>query len=114
MVVTASFVSILIAAVAGAGRCFGWQPPAKVSMMIMRPPRPSPTAFGPPLDFRKHDLEQLDTGRQKPRGSEFSVSPDQSASFESTYNWKIEIKKYLFVNSLGKKPVIVTTHAPLQ
>jgi hypothetical protein len=31
-------VSILIAAVAGAGRCFGWQP-AKVSMMIMRPPQ---------------------------------------------------------------------------
>jgi hypothetical protein len=32
-------VSILIAAVAGAGRCFGWQPAAKVSMMIMRPPQ---------------------------------------------------------------------------
>src|SRR6266478_7832628 len=32
-------VSILIAAVAGAGRCFGWQPLAKVSMMIMRPPQ---------------------------------------------------------------------------
>src|SRR6516162_3861650 len=31
-------VSILIAA-AGAGRCFGWQPLAKVSMMIMRPPQ---------------------------------------------------------------------------
>jgi len=27
-------VSILIAAAAGAGRCFGWQPLAKVSMMI--------------------------------------------------------------------------------
>ena len=31
-------MSILIAA-AGAGRCFGWQPLAKVSMMIMRPPQ---------------------------------------------------------------------------
>src|SRR4029077_4981173 len=31
--------SILIAAVVGAGRCFGWQPLAKVSMMIMRPPQ---------------------------------------------------------------------------
>ena len=35
-------MSILIAAAAGAGRCFGWQPLAKVSMMIMRPtPRSS-------------------------------------------------------------------------
>jgi hypothetical protein len=32
-------VSILIAAAAGAGRCFGWQPLAKVSMKIMRPPQ---------------------------------------------------------------------------
>ena len=32
-------VSILIAALAGVGRCFGWQPRAKVSMMIMRPPQ---------------------------------------------------------------------------
>jgi hypothetical protein len=32
-------VSILIAAVAGAGWCLGWQPRAKVSMMIMRPPQ---------------------------------------------------------------------------
>ena len=31
-------MSILIAT-AGAGRCFGWQPLAKVSMMIMRPPQ---------------------------------------------------------------------------
>jgi hypothetical protein len=27
------------AVVRGAGRCFGWQPAAKVSMMIMRPPQ---------------------------------------------------------------------------
>jgi hypothetical protein len=33
---------MLIAAVAGAERCFGWQPPAKVSMMIMRPPQQLP------------------------------------------------------------------------
>ena len=32
-------VSILIAAGAGVGRCFGSQPRAKVSMMIMRPPQ---------------------------------------------------------------------------
>jgi len=32
-------VSILIAAGAGVGRCFGWHPRAKVSMMIMRPPQ---------------------------------------------------------------------------
>jgi hypothetical protein len=32
-------VSILIAVVVGAGRCFGWQPLAKVSIMIMRPPQ---------------------------------------------------------------------------
>src|ERR1700720_2906170 len=32
-------VSIPIAAVADAGRCLGWQPRAKVSMMIMRPPQ---------------------------------------------------------------------------
>jgi hypothetical protein len=32
---------MLIAAVAGAGRCFGWQPLAKVSMMIMQLPRHS-------------------------------------------------------------------------
>jgi hypothetical protein len=32
-------VSMLTAAVAGAGRCFGWQPAAKVSMMIIRPPQ---------------------------------------------------------------------------
>ena len=32
-------VSILIAAVPDAGRCFGSEPPAKVSMMIMRPPQ---------------------------------------------------------------------------
>jgi|SRR5580693_3387054 hypothetical protein len=30
---------MLTAAVAGAGRCFGWQSAAKVSMMIMRPPQ---------------------------------------------------------------------------
>src|SRR5215470_19570926 len=30
---------MLSAAVAGAGWCFGWQPAAKVSMMIMRPPQ---------------------------------------------------------------------------
>src|SRR5437667_12811961 len=29
----------LIAALAGVGRCFGWPPRAKVSMMIMRPPQ---------------------------------------------------------------------------
>src|SRR3984893_7165728 len=32
-------VSTLIAAAAGTGRCFGWQPLAKVSMMILRPPQ---------------------------------------------------------------------------
>jgi hypothetical protein len=32
-------VSILITADAGVGRCFGWQPRAKVSMMNMRPPQ---------------------------------------------------------------------------
>src|SRR5215467_9686835 len=32
-------VSIPIAAVADAGWCLGWQPRAKVSMMIMRPPQ---------------------------------------------------------------------------
>src|ERR1700688_4310410 len=32
-------VSILIAADAGVGWCFGWQPRAKVSMMNMRPPQ---------------------------------------------------------------------------
>jgi hypothetical protein len=32
-------VSIAIAAVADAGWCLGWQPRAKVSMMIMRPPQ---------------------------------------------------------------------------
>jgi hypothetical protein len=32
-------VSISIAPVADAGRCLGWQPRAKVSMMIMRPPQ---------------------------------------------------------------------------
>src|SRR6516164_6081893 len=32
-------VSIPTAVVRGAGRCFGWQPAAKVSMMIMRPPQ---------------------------------------------------------------------------
>jgi len=30
---------VVAGATAGAGRCFGWQPPAKVSMMIMRPPQ---------------------------------------------------------------------------
>ena len=29
---------MMTAAVAGAGRCFGWQPAAKVSTMIMQPP----------------------------------------------------------------------------
>ena len=32
-------VSILMAAVAVVGRCCGWQPGAKVSMTIMRPPQ---------------------------------------------------------------------------
>jgi hypothetical protein len=32
-------VSLVIAARTGAGRCFGSQPDAKVSMMIMRPPQ---------------------------------------------------------------------------
>ena len=32
-------VSILIAVGGGPRRCFGWQPLAKVSMMIMRPPQ---------------------------------------------------------------------------
>ena len=32
-------VSILIAVAADVGRCFGSQPRAKVSMMIMRPPQ---------------------------------------------------------------------------
>ena len=32
-------VSMLSAVAAEVGRCFGWQPAAKVSMMIMRPPR---------------------------------------------------------------------------
>ena len=32
-------VSILIVAEAGVGRCLGWQPRAKVSMMNMRPPQ---------------------------------------------------------------------------
>jgi hypothetical protein len=41
-------VSILIAAGAGVGRCFGSQPRAKVSMMIMRPPR------------GRHPFEQID------------------------------------------------------
>jgi hypothetical protein len=31
-------VSILIAGGTGVGRCFGWHPPKKVSMMIMRLP----------------------------------------------------------------------------
>src|SRR5215471_5433248 len=31
-------VSMLTAVVARAGRCFGWPPAVKVSMMIMRPP----------------------------------------------------------------------------
>ena len=30
---------MLSAAGVGAGRCFGWQPAANVSMMIMRPPQ---------------------------------------------------------------------------
>jgi hypothetical protein len=32
-------VSILIVAEAGVGRCLGWPPRAKVSMMNMRPPQ---------------------------------------------------------------------------
>jgi hypothetical protein len=32
-------VSILIVAGAGVGRCLGWHPRSKVSMMIMRPPQ---------------------------------------------------------------------------
>src|SRR5215472_4058183 len=72
-------VSIPIAAVADAGWCLGWQPRAKVSMMIMRPPQhrqgrgstrgwsarkppyePEETmlltrlAAGPPLQTRQH------------------------------------------------------------
>jgi len=54
-------VSMLIA-VAGAGRRFGWQPPAKVSMMIMRPP-------------------QQRQGRGRTRGWSAAVVSDVSACF---------------------------------
>src|SRR5215831_15824990 len=55
-------VSILIA-VAGAGRCFGWQPLAKVSMMIMRPPQ------------QRH-------GRGSTRGPSAAAVSNVSAGFE--------------------------------
>jgi len=54
---------MLTALVAGAGRCFGWQPAAKVSMMIMRPP-------------------QQWQGRGSTRGSSAAVASEVSASFE--------------------------------
>ena len=52
-----------IGAPAGAWRCFGWQPPAKVSMMIMRPPQ------------KRH-------GRGSTRGSSAAAVWDVSACFE--------------------------------
>jgi hypothetical protein len=55
-------VSILIAAVAGAGRCLGWQPRAKISMMIMRPPQ------------QRH-------GRGSARGSSAAAVADVSVCF---------------------------------
>ena len=55
-------MSILIAA-AGAGRCFGWQPLAKVSMMIMRPPQ------------QRH-------GRGSTRGPSAAAVSNVSAGFE--------------------------------
>src|SRR5260370_1265875 len=55
-------VSIPIAAVAGVGRCFGWQPRAKVSMMIMRPPQ------------QRH-------GRGNTRGSSAAAVADVSGCF---------------------------------
>ena len=56
-------MSILIAAVAGAGWCLGWQPRAKVSMMIMRPP-------------------QQRQGRGSTRGSLAAAVADVSAGLE--------------------------------
>jgi hypothetical protein len=55
-------VSMLTAVVAGAGWCFGWQPAAKVSMIIMRPPQ------------QRH-------GRGSTRGSWAGVVSDVSAGF---------------------------------
>src|SRR5260370_27364507 len=55
-------VSIPIAAVADAGWCLGWQPRAKVSMMIMRPPQ------------QRH-------GRDNPRGSSAAAVADVSGCF---------------------------------
>ena len=54
---------MLRAAVVGAGRCFGWQPAAKVSMMIMWPP-------------------QHWQGRGSMWGSSEAVASDVSAGFE--------------------------------
>ena len=56
-------VSILIAAGAGVGRCFGSQPRAKVSMMIMRPP-------------------QQGHGRGSTRGSSSAAAPHVSGCSE--------------------------------
>src|SRR5271166_1854167 len=56
-------VSILIAAVADAGWCLGWQPRAKDSMMIMRPPQ------------QRH-------GRGSTRGSSAAAVADVSVGFE--------------------------------
>src|SRR4029077_4755300 len=55
-------VSILIAAIAGAGRCFGWPPPAKVPTVIMRPPQ------------QRH-------GRGNTRGSSAAAVADVSGCF---------------------------------
>ena len=54
---------MLTAVVARAGRCFGWQPAAKVSMMIMRPP-------------------QQRQGRGSMSGSSEAVASEVSAGFE--------------------------------
>ena len=54
---------MLTAGVAGAGRCCGWQPAAKVSMMIMRPPQ------------QRH-------GRGNTRGSSAAVVSDVSGFLE--------------------------------
>src|SRR5215831_5297890 len=77
---------MLTAAVAGVGRCFGWQPAAKVSMMIMRPP-------------------QHWQGRGSMRGSSEAVASDEPADKDAEEKVRAFLAAHLGGTSPGEPKV---------